>query len=161
MHGGILDLFPHTATDPFRIEFFGDQVESIRRFDAATQRKIEDLHEVGVTAIGLSSAQGEAHLVDWLPSGSWIVLVELVEMLDEGRHYLGRLDNPRGFFGVEATFKRCIEFPTVTLAAISGDTAETVCHLRTESVERFDVPAAEVVRELAKVVVRAEQVLIA
>src|SRR4029077_6160429 len=66
-----------------------------------------------------------------------------------------------GCFGVEATFKRCIEFPTVTLAAIAGDSAETVCHLRTQSVERFDVPAPEVIGELAKVVGRDEQVLIA
>src|SRR5262249_28696534 len=104
---------------------------------------------------------GAAHVIDWLPAASWIVLVELEEMLVEGRHYLGRLDNPRGFYGIEHTFKRCIEFPTVTLAAISGASAETACHLKTESVERFQVPAAEVIGELAKVVGRDEQVLIA
>jgi transcription-repair coupling factor (superfamily II helicase) len=178
MHGGILDLYPHTATDPLRIEFFGDEVESIRRFDAASQRKIEDLCEAHVTALGRTPATdstgtvtssngspagpayGQAHLADWLPAGSWILLVELAEMLDEGRNYLGRLDNPRGFFGVDATFKRCIEFPTVTVAAISGDSTETACHLRTESVERFDVPAPEVMGELARVVGLDEQVLI-
>jgi transcription-repair coupling factor (superfamily II helicase) len=185
MHGGILDLFPHTESDPLRIEFFGDEIESIRRFDAASQRKIDDLAEVGVTALGQApraataaaardespksqaardvqaAAPASAHLVDWLPEGSSIVLVELAEMLDEGRHYLGRLDNPRGCFGVEATFKRCIELPTVTLAAIAGDSSETVCHLRTQSVGRFDVPAPEVIGELAKVVGRDETVLIA
>ena len=180
MHGGILDLFPHTESDPLRIEFFGDEIESIRRFDAETQRKIDDLREVNVTALGQSAGAasaidddrpktqarpsaptGAAHFVDWLPEASQIVLVELAEMLDEGRHYLGRLDNPRGCFGVEATFKRCIEFPTVTLAAIAGDSAEIVCHLRTQSVERFDVPATEVIGELAKVVGRDETVLIA
>ena len=187
MHGGILDLFPQTESDPLRIEFFGDEIESIRRFDAATQRKIEDLPEIGITVLAVPTdseaalereearrapvpkdsilaANSEllsAHLVDWLPPGSWIIFVELPDMLDEGRHYLGRLDNPRGFYGVEATFKRCIDFPTVTIAAISGETAETVCHLKTESVERFDVPAPEVIGELAKVVGRDEQVLIA
>ncbi|MGE5191846.1 MAG: transcription-repair coupling factor [Deltaproteobacteria bacterium] len=178
MHGGILDLYPHTETDPLRIEFFGDEVESIRRFDAPSQRKIEDLSEAQVTALGRARDEGaggaanssngrpagalygQAHLVDWLPAGSWIVLMELTEMLDEGRNYLGRLDNPRGFFGVDATFQRCIEFPTVTVAAISGDSAETTCHLRTESVERFDVPAPEVMGELTRVVGRDEQVLI-
>ncbi len=179
MHGGILDVFPQTESHPLRIEFFGDEVESIRRFDAASQRKLEELSEVGVTALGQAAkpddgddtdapagpnvgvTHGEAHVADWLPAGSWIVLVELADMLDEGRHYLGRLDNPRGFFGTEAAFKRCIEFSTVTVAAISGDSAETVCHLRTQSVERFDVPAPEVIGELAKVVGRDEQVLIA
>jgi transcription-repair coupling factor (superfamily II helicase) len=169
MHGGILDVYPQTESRPFRFEFFGDEIESIRRFDPTTQRKIEDLPEADITVLGYSADSaddaavpyGAAHLLDWLPAGSWIVLVELAEMLEEGRHYLGRLDNPRGFYSTEATFKRCIEFPTITIAAISGASAETVCHLKTESVERFNVPAAEVIGELAKVVGRDEQVLIA
>src|SRR5579884_571729 len=36
--GGILDVFPSTAQAPVRIELFGDEVESIRPFDVATQR---------------------------------------------------------------------------------------------------------------------------
>ncbi len=39
--GGILDVFPTGAAAPLRIEFFGDQVESIRRIDLGTQRSIE------------------------------------------------------------------------------------------------------------------------
>ena len=34
VRGGILDVFPTDSTDPVRIEFFGDEVESIRPFDA-------------------------------------------------------------------------------------------------------------------------------
>jgi transcription-repair coupling factor (superfamily II helicase) len=40
VRGGIVDVFPAGSTDPFRIEFIGDTVESIRRFDPATQRSI-------------------------------------------------------------------------------------------------------------------------
>jgi len=36
--GGILDIFPPTTDAPVRIELFGDEIESIRRFDASTQR---------------------------------------------------------------------------------------------------------------------------
>ena len=36
--GGILDVFPSDASEPVRIEFFGDTVESLRRFDPDTQR---------------------------------------------------------------------------------------------------------------------------
>ncbi len=38
MRGGIVDVFPPEAMRPFRIEFFGDQVESLREFDPDTQR---------------------------------------------------------------------------------------------------------------------------
>jgi len=36
--GGILDVFPSDRPEPVRIEFFGDTVESLRRFDPDTQR---------------------------------------------------------------------------------------------------------------------------
>jgi transcription-repair coupling factor (superfamily II helicase) len=40
LRGGILDVFPAEASKPVRIEFYGDEVESIRRFDVETQRSI-------------------------------------------------------------------------------------------------------------------------
>ena len=41
--GGILDIYPVGASDPLRLEFDGDTIVSLRRFDAATQRSIEQL----------------------------------------------------------------------------------------------------------------------
>jgi transcription-repair coupling factor (superfamily II helicase) len=38
--GGIVDLFPPTLIRPVRVEFFGDEVESLRSFDPATQRSL-------------------------------------------------------------------------------------------------------------------------
>lgn len=43
VRGGIVDVFPVTAERPIRIEFFGDEIESIREFDAATQVTISHL----------------------------------------------------------------------------------------------------------------------
>ncbi len=43
IRGGIFDIFPSGESDPLRLDFFGDTVESIRRFDAATQRSVEDV----------------------------------------------------------------------------------------------------------------------
>jgi transcription-repair coupling factor (superfamily II helicase) len=41
--GGIVDIFPPLAEWPVRLEFFGDELESLRTFDPATQRSIEEL----------------------------------------------------------------------------------------------------------------------
>ncbi len=38
VRGGILDVYPFASEYPFRIEFFGDEIESIRLFDVSTQR---------------------------------------------------------------------------------------------------------------------------
>lgn len=40
IRGGIIDVFSYSNDHPFRIEFFGDEVESIRTFDAGTQLSI-------------------------------------------------------------------------------------------------------------------------
>jgi len=48
VRGGIIDLFPPTETHPVRIEFFGDQVESIRAFDPESQKSIKPIDTVEV-----------------------------------------------------------------------------------------------------------------
>ena len=167
MHGGILDVFPPEAVDPIRIELFGDEIESIRLFDVESQRKVETLEEVQLTAIAPASSDDEQETVAWqsvldsLPPNSWIVLGELADLKDEGKHYLQRLDDPRGLYGVEATLARCTEFPTVSISALSEASYETSCHLQVESIERFTGPKSEVLQEFASVVGRDEQVLIA
>jgi len=183
MHGGILDIFSPDAFDPLRIEFFGDQIESIRRFDVETQRKLQDLIETDLALVSPvesreSRVESERRSVDPRPSTldprpstsesfldslsaeSWIVLVELTELLDEGKQYLARLADPRGLYSVAATMARATEFPTVTLAAISADSMETSCHLQIESIERFTGPKTEAIEELVSIVGRDEQVLI-
>ena len=45
VRGGIIDIFSPLNQEPFRIEFFGDTVDSLRSFSAATQRKIKSLSE--------------------------------------------------------------------------------------------------------------------
>ncbi len=46
VRGGILDVFPAEAPNPVRIEFFGDVIESMRRFDVETQRSVHRVDDV-------------------------------------------------------------------------------------------------------------------
>ena len=48
VRGGIFDVFPISGELPFRIEFFGDEVESIRRFEPETQRSVDTLERVSI-----------------------------------------------------------------------------------------------------------------
>lgn len=43
VRGGIVDLFPSTRRSPVRVEWWGDEVESVRAVSLATQRAIRDL----------------------------------------------------------------------------------------------------------------------
>ncbi len=46
VRGGIIDIFPLNDENPARIELFGDEVDSIRSFDADSQRSVENLEEL-------------------------------------------------------------------------------------------------------------------
>src|SRR5438876_1193569 len=60
VRGGLIDVFPTTGREPFRIEFFGDEVESIRAFSPFTQRA---LHPVDGCTI-FPAAERRLDLVD-------------------------------------------------------------------------------------------------
>ncbi len=48
IRGGILDLFPITADCPFRIELWGDEIDTIRSFDVESQRSIERMEHLSI-----------------------------------------------------------------------------------------------------------------
>jgi len=46
VRGGLVDIFPTTGREPLRVEFFGDEIESIRAFSSFTQRALHPVAEV-------------------------------------------------------------------------------------------------------------------
>ena len=51
VRGGIVDLFAPGMDAPVRLDFFGDTLESIRRFDPETQRTTDELHTLALVAM--------------------------------------------------------------------------------------------------------------
>jgi len=47
--GGILDVWPPAELNPARLEFFGDEVDTLRSFDPATQRKLQSIDRISIT----------------------------------------------------------------------------------------------------------------
>ena len=47
--GGILDVWTPSEKLPVRLDFFGDEIETIRKFDPASQRTIENLNSILIT----------------------------------------------------------------------------------------------------------------
>ena len=87
--GGIVDLFAPDWDQPVRVELFDDEVESIRRFDIASQRSLEKIEAVELTMLrsggvefrmsnesGDNTQNNAGHLCDYLPEDTWIVLLE-------------------------------------------------------------------------------------
>ena len=51
VRGGILDVFPAGEDQPVRLEFIGDTIESLRRYDASTQRSIETIDQISIVPL--------------------------------------------------------------------------------------------------------------
>ena len=58
IRGGIIDVFSYANDNPFRIEFFGDEVESIRTFDAGTQLSLVNHKHFNI----IPNVQGQLNL---------------------------------------------------------------------------------------------------
>ena len=50
VRGGIIDIFPAGLDNPIRIEFFGDEIDSIREFEPLSQRSMRDMDRVDLMA---------------------------------------------------------------------------------------------------------------
>ena len=48
VRGGVVDVFPSSESHPIRLEFIGDLVESVRQFDAATQRSLSQIDQLAI-----------------------------------------------------------------------------------------------------------------
>ena len=96
--GGILDVWPPAEKLPIRFDFFGDEIETIRQFDPASQRTVEKLNSVLITparefiAVGLDGNPPEtefsefhipllhpqsASLLNYLPSKAVVLIDDL------------------------------------------------------------------------------------
>ena len=64
VRGSILDIFGYSYEEPFRIDFFGDDIESIRSFNIETQLSERKFDDISVTSNVTSSSEGS--LLDYI-----------------------------------------------------------------------------------------------
>jgi transcription-repair coupling factor (superfamily II helicase) len=111
--GGIVDVFPAGASQAVRIEFFGDQVESLRQVDLDTQRSTDEIDEVDFTAVavGRETAVGRTtRFLDYLPESALVALSEpadlreLADTLSERMVDLAPAGEREGLISPEALF---------------------------------------------------------
>jgi transcription-repair coupling factor (superfamily II helicase) len=84
LRGGIVDVFSPSQAGPARLEFFGDDIESIRLFDPTSQRSVGTVDELLVLPLTPEDDAPEpsARLLDYLPAAA-PVIVDLPKLLDE------------------------------------------------------------------------------
>ena len=107
LRGGILDIFPLTSPWPVRLEFFGDELESLRQFDPLTQVSREQITSVtlppgGELGILRKLPEGVAPklatLADYLPRRAIFLLCEPERLDEQAEQYTGQVPDDSPFF---------------------------------------------------------------
>ncbi len=103
IRGGIIDVYPVTDGQPYRLDFFGDQIESIRAFDPVTQRSGADFPSIALAASPrVQIDPAKTGLADYLTPAVRLVLVEPASLAEE----FGALGSPGGA-GLEPILEKC------------------------------------------------------
>ena len=141
VRGGIVDVFVPSHARPVRLEFFGDDVESIRLFDPTTQRSTEALDELLVLPLGAPAddAEGAAHVLDFAPPAMPAIL-DAPALLEETSEEAPSRRPLREVLG---------ERPRVELELVAG-TAAGGHVLDTQEVPRFGGRFADLTAALAR-----------
>ena len=84
IRGGIIDIYSLTEENPWRIELWGDEIDSIRSFDAQSQRSLENLDEIMIyPAAEQPIEKGGVTFIDYFKDGDSILFLDELNHLEE------------------------------------------------------------------------------
>lgn len=94
VRGGIIDVYPPGADGPVRVEFFGDTVESMRRFDPDTQRSHTELDTVLILPVTEKPSSGRcSDLSMFFPSPPVVVVDEPSRVMQAAAEFEARVNS--------------------------------------------------------------------
>lgn len=73
MRGSIVDIYSYTNEHPYRLDFFGDEVDSIRTFDIQTQLSVDKLSAATIVPSVAQTAEGGRSFIEQLPDAALTV----------------------------------------------------------------------------------------
>jgi len=154
LRGGILDVFSHGAESPVRIEFFGDQVDSIRTFDRRTQLSRERVEGCQLMASRdpLSDPSvGSAQLLSYLPEGSPVFVVEPEQTWQRAEELAA--GDARGFLLSPVEMQRRLASrPMVSFLPERDGEAEGAVRIRCRQRDVFGIDLDGALSELERIV---------
>lgn len=84
VRGGIVDIYCLTEENPWRIELWGDEIDSIRSFDPESQRSLENLEELTIyPAVEHTGGKDMVSFLDYFPEERTIIFLDEPNRLTE------------------------------------------------------------------------------
>ena len=151
IRGNIIDVFPYTESAPYRIDLWGDEVESIKLFDVESQRSIESVEEFTIfPAVSEQPAEEEDSGVQLSDQ------VDFFDYFDEKTLYI--LDEPAKIFS-EAVFeerllsefekRNCLQFSLLG-SGYEDLPAKNTVHINARNIPSYNGRFEDLVEDLKK-----------
>ncbi len=169
VRGGIIDIYLPGEIEPdseqfglaVRVDFFGDEIESIRKFDLDTLGSGDNLEELNVVDIKgqMATTTGQTHLFAYLKPETIVILHQPLEIQEQARSYLDRVPDQRGIYPLNAMLRHAGEFTLLELSEFDQGLAAVPSLLGKEpqriglpirSMQKFETEAKKAIHELAE-----------
>lgn len=108
VRGGIIDIFPVSTPDPYRVEFWGDEVTSLRTFDPIGQKSVQPVKRIDITPAQemelLTKESKLSTILDYLGPQTLIVFDDLLALEDRYATLIHTGGTPTSSFSSIDTF---------------------------------------------------------
>ncbi len=151
LRGGIVDIFPSAGPWPVRLEFFGDELESVREFDPLTQISRQEIASVTIppagelgllkrnlaqgSGAGVSPVKSLSILPDYLPSDAVFLFCEPEQLSIRAEEYASQIPADDPFFISWEDFQEALR--NFTIVELTETAAEQSNNPQFQSLEAF------------------------
>ena len=172
VRGGILDIYPLTEELPIRMEFWGDEIDSLRTFDVDSQRSVENLQEITIYPGDESKNGKNVSFLDYFPeSDTALFLDEPVRLLERGQQVedevrkanemrsldweeKGITSEEPQFYSTEEVAKKVNRFSSVGLSALENKhkyfQINEIYNIQTKSVNPYNNSFEMLTKDLSR-----------
>jgi len=166
--GGIVDIYlaagsgledrspwggASSGHDPVRLDFFGDQIETIHKIDPDTMGSgpsVEGFRMIGASVDRLQSDCDTTNLLSLIRSDTLVMMHEMLELSEQSRGYYERLTDPRGIYPPKTVFKLLTNRTHIEANQYSGASGNApVVRLPLGALPSFDRDATRAIGDLA------------
>ncbi|MBR3624622.1 MAG: transcription-repair coupling factor [Selenomonadaceae bacterium] len=163
--GGIVDIFPINATTPYRIEFFDDEVDTIRSFDIFTKRSTGNRNRFSILPLAASLETKGAGITSFLNADSTVIFEdplrlqsELKNIAKENKEIKKKLLDWDGI--MEECGKKSVFFFTMLLQQVHGATLTETLRFSAPSMTAFRSQTDFLANELTRYIGEKKEVLL-
>ncbi|MFT3787593.1 MAG: transcription-repair coupling factor [Tepidisphaeraceae bacterium] len=166
VRGGIIDIYVPGQIEgsdqvglPIRVDFFGDQIDTIKMFDIETLGSGERMNEVTLYDISGRPTTSTTNFLSLLDDQTVLLMWAPLEIAEQAKSYLERVQDQRGMYPLSAVLKATNRFAVMELSQFEmGSTSPSLLHdkpdfvtkLPVRSVQKFETDVKKALAELAE-----------